>query len=1435
MQLADLKRPRAWIPLCLVLLLAVGLAVVFNPAFQKKMLLDHVGPLVDSLEIGHVHFTPWSLDLSRVSVDYRGGHFQVGEGKISYCLSSLLVLDLNIKQVVLQGVNIDVANYKPPETESPDGGIFPGVLASLEHGLGYILQELMVSAAVTLPGQQSLTVDITGGDIRPGKQGAINLNVRFNTGKADDHILVAGRLAFDQLSRGRFSAVESELDVQASLAELPQTERINIRLGVTPAAPAIEQATVTEDDGKPRYTPEALHLAMEQNDVEGKSRSALDLTGAYDGNSGEFTGSYRVTANERLVQPYLKTDTLPPAEQVLTGKVLFNTAEVTGDLTVISELQVTDLQNAVASKKFPKLLRLANNFRVTLLPDRQLRVVTLDAGITDEKDYQPLVASLPGDLQIPLENVDAFLHKENTLLEFELPGIPLTWFDAFLPGYEITQGHLTAAFRITTDDNSVIHLLPVKPLKITGLTILQSGAVLVDDMNLSVQPGVSYDAGTLRIALDSLVIDADQGQLATAKANASLRLAGDQPGAIDASADADLNVYNLLAFFDIKKSGRQGIPRHFSVDLRTAMQQQGNTVIVNRMDANLYKDAKTRLLKLALLQPLVVKRAGSSSSIANAEGSLAQLNITDIRLDWFSAFVPDAALSGRLHRADFTLATDAAGIATITAGKPFVINHVTVTGKDGPLVEDVGVSVRPAITLVPKGTQITYKDLDITSGQSSLVTGSGRITLPGTADQARVAAGHLDIDIQAIAQQPVVANALKGSIVAPARIEADYNLAQSSSRMDISRLAVNLFYTDPEPRLALTADSNVRVRTRLGRNQSELGRARGKVTLSINHLTPDPFVEILAANGLSFTEANGRAELTSDGKSLTVNSIEPFAITGIGVSGEDGALLNPFTVRTEAGVNLQGDTLQAVLHPFTLTFDRYSDSPAMDAKLDLTLKGDGEKVRVEDLDATLNLSLPAALDQPAILPNHTLKAGKMDASIRILPDGKLAAIARIHDLQGKDDLPLELLETNMDGQLDPDGSFTVTVPVRTVGKSGESDLLIKAVHSNRDGANDDLDGSINSTVFYLNDILNTVKAISGRQKTQAAAEKSPTEQAQQQDAEVNGMRPDVKAFWDTIPYNRHVSYNIGQLFYTDYLVIRDIKGQGEFTPERLSLDDFEARFHDSPISFNAVMTFTPGTAPYNLDLQAGVEQFDLAKFFRELVPGSRPRAEGLFNVSLNASGQSPNIPQYRNQLFFDMHLQSTNGIFRLLDPNSALVSGSTGFAGALGEGLSYIPTGLFGLGAAPRLVNYIKEIEYNKIDVQLVRDESRDVQIRRYVVQSPEILMTASGGIRYQEGVDIAQSPLEMDGQLDFRGHGAAIMYELDLLESEQDAYGYWKGPAIKFRGTPAASESNLGEIISTAGRAAFLGAITRPISGLIGNIKHRWLGDDSAPIEYKE
>jgi hypothetical protein len=90
-----------------------------------------------------------------------------------------------------------------------------------------------------------------------------------------------------------------------------------------------------------------------------------------------------------------------------------------------------------------------------------------------------------------------------------------------------------------------------------------------------------------------------------------------------------------------------------------------------------------------------------------------------------------------------------------------------------------------------------------------------------------------------------------------------------------------------------------------------------------------------------------------------------------------------------------------------------------------------------------------------------------------------------------------------------------------------------------------------------------------------------------------------------------------------------------------------------------------------------------------------------------------------------------------------------------------------------------------------------------------------------------------MEVNLDMRERGAAILYSLGLLQSEKDDLGYWKGPVVKVWGTFFRTKSNLEDIISEAGHGAVLGGVTRPISGLWGNLKYWWFGGGKAPAEY--
>ena len=157
-----------------------------------------------------------------------------------------------------------------------------------------------------------------------------------------------------------------------------------------------------------------------------------------------------------------------------------------------------------------------------------------------------------------------------------------------------------------------------------------------------------------------------------------------------------------------------------------------------------------------------------------------------------------------------------------------------------------------------------------------------------------------------------------------------------------------------------------------------------------------------------------------------------------------------------------------------------------------------------------------------------------------------------------------------------------------------------------------------------------------------------------------------------------------------------------------------------------------------------------------------------------------------------------------------------------------MPTGGFGAGAVSRLVNFIAEIEYDSVDIKITRDRSLDLKIERADLLSPEIRIATNGAIDHVAGKDIVDSPIDLTANLNMTGKGAAIICSLDLIEDEQDDFGYWKGPEVRITGTASNTDSNFPEIIQTASDAAAKGGITKPISGIIGNLKHRWFGEDA-------
>ena len=141
------------------------------------------------------------------------------------------------------------------------------------------------------------------------------------------------------------------------------------------------------------FAKDGLHVCIVRRPVRLEKLEALAASIEAQGGSASAHG---VDARDEEAMAKLITDietNIGPIEVAIFNigaNVKFNIADTTGHITVISNLLVKQIKETHSNEKLPELLRLENNFRLSLLPGIRLRVETIYSGMTDETTTRPL-------------------------------------------------------------------------------------------------------------------------------------------------------------------------------------------------------------------------------------------------------------------------------------------------------------------------------------------------------------------------------------------------------------------------------------------------------------------------------------------------------------------------------------------------------------------------------------------------------------------------------------------------------------------------------------------------------------------------------------------------------------------------------------------------------------------------------------------------------------------------------------------------------------------------------------------------------------------------------------------------------------------------------------------------------------------------------------
>lgn len=1425
--LTDLRRfyARHVIACTLALGFIIIVFAIFNPSLQKKLILKYGPAHVEHLALERVHVLPWKIQLDGLKVGFAGGNFLAEAFEFRFCLSSLLFGTVDIKTLHLNGGIVDLRNFKPPPSE-PSDQPFAGVFATIDRGFDLKIDDANIQTTSLLSPQQTLRLRIQGGQIAREKSGALQIIGQFDdsaTGVVD----FDGALALDQLERGRFNSITIDLNAAADISSLDVPEYLSLHTVLAPSADPPVREIEVEDGAEPIFVPEPDNISVQitQTDADKTVRAALQIDAIYAGEKGLAAGDYSLSTNEKLALPYLGEVDLPPFDQVARGKFEVDIMSFAGTASIDSQTAITELDKVLGgNERLPTKFTLLNNIAVKF-SSTEVLIEQVNTQIKDDNPNTIFDAALVDPLTIDLSDPTKSLHVARSLMSFKLGHILIAWLDALVPDYTITSGQIDGAFSLDSDEAGNIMLSPGQPLVIDGIRIDKEGEALIDNLRIEMTPRGSKSATQTDFSITDLKLSIGDAHLAT------IELSGRMPRSeegvpktlVESSGqlwvDPIITQPNFQTLFpDL------AVPAGLALSFKGALEHAVDALTIQKFKATIAQDDQKKLIEIVAKQVFKVQLGAGAAEIDNPSGELAELTLNNIDLAWANPFAAPYKASGKLKSAKFSLGAGEAGLLRLDSQQALSVTGMNLSEGNKALLKDVSIRLRPSLTYTPEVTQLSYTDLKISSARRRLIEGSGEVKIRAQQDKAPAvdAQGKLQVEINKLLAQPIIAASLPaGDFNTPIATSMSYSVSHDEGATNINSLDLELLHKE-RSFLSLKTDSGLRLKPVLAPGENLAQHAIGEASFVISGLNPAILADVMPATGLKFASLDAGLRLRSDGSRLFANSEQALVIRDVRITDPDGgAVLHPFDVRSSANIETTAQQLDAVLSEFALNFSGES-KPALSGTLEARIEPE-KTIRLQRLRTQFSGFLPRLLNQPVVLPGHALSNGVLATSIEVDPDGRIGAQTTIDQLASSEPLAIHTIDMPLTGRMRPDGKgFEFTMPFTGTGKSGLSDAIVTGSYLPKTDKKALLNLGVKSTLFYLNDILATIEGI----------KRPPAKEKLNESGEVVPVAvddtPDSAAFWDVLPYATRLEFDFAETFYSEYVALSSISGSADITDTNLTLNDFSARFHESPITLDGGLAFdSDPVEPYAADFTGKIKDFDLNQFFTELAPSKKSRIEGLFGVDIVLGGRTPNVAQFRNRLLLDLKMQSRNGLFRPLPPDSILMTGASDALGIIGEGLSYVPTGGFGAGAVSRLVNYIAEIEYDSVDVRIKRDRSLDLNIERIDMLSPSIHMAATGLIEYVRGTDILDSPLNVTANLNMTGKGAAILYSMSLLEDEQDKYGYYKGPEIQISGSASATESNFADIIEQASDGTVKGGITRPISGLIGNIKHRWFGED--------
>lgn len=743
-------------------------------------------------------------------------------------------------------------------------------------------------------------------------------------------------------------------------------------------------------------------------------------------------------------------------------------------------------------------------------------------------------------------------------------------------------------------------------------------------------------------------------------------------------------------------------------------------------------------------------------------GEILHLRLLGLPLAWVRPFVTAADISGGMITGELAvLAEKDRLVARATA--PLQVDHLSVVQRGQLLVSkaDLLLNAEAVLTVQDVTARVIEFTLRTPAGDAFTAQAAVTRSLAGQAPVSVTASFHADLPTLLSAWLPL------GRVHAAG--EADFSF--TAGRIDLRRLSASVTDAGGLTLFKAAALHPFALDLAARRAVTDGNAAVDLLRITVGRIPLDRLPLNQPGAKLGGVVEQGEFVLAADGDKLAVRATAPLKLANVSLSQGSLPALAGLAVEALPSFELAGGTSAKAQS------GDVSIRTATGATL-LTLKGEATRTREAGLRGALTFSLevPALSSQPLFTDAAAVTAGRASGEIRAALGGggsQLEARMTLNGLVARDGgQTLPVANLSFRAVVADTGRISVQAPL-LLDRAGQRSDLNFALELTPAGRNYGLEGKLTGEHIELADALAVLGVFTVPVSPETARPASADE---------------VKAAADIAPawarFNGQLTLDVKSVTRGADWAMTGLTGLVTVEPAKLSLPKLAAAFGEkSQFTAKGELAFTGGVQPYALGGDFTLTEFDAGKLFRALEPTKPATIEGLFSATGRFTGDGETLPRTLERTRGTFELASRTGVFRGLQRTSNKVS-ITSKAVELGAS---VLGSILGTAKATRaaekvagtayfvdqLAQSVGELNYDQLNVRLVRAGSLNMALEDFSLVSPDIRLLGKGTVTYIAGKPLLEQPLSVSLTLAARGKLEQLLGRLRLTDGSRDELGY--------------------------------------------------------------